>query len=65
MNLDANEKIEAAKPKISLKVGDKVRLQDGKATGTIDKIEKDRATVNYGIFTTDVSLNELEFVSRP
>jgi DNA mismatch repair protein MutS2 len=59
------EKIEAAKPKISLKVGDKVRLQDGKATGTIDKIEKDRATVNYGIFTTDVSLNELEFVSRP
>lgn len=58
------DKIEAAKPKIELKLGDKVRMQDGRATGTIDTIEKGRATVNYGIFTTDVSLEELEFVSR-
>ena len=58
------ERIEAAKPKVSLKLGDKVRMLDGRATGTIDTIEKGRATVNYGIFTTDVSMDELEFVSR-
>ena len=37
-------------------------MKDGKAIGTLDKIEKTKATVNYGIFTSKVSLNELEFV---
>ena len=50
------------KPKTILKVGDRVRMIDGKAVGSIDSIEKNKATVNYGMFTSKVSLNELEFV---
>jgi DNA mismatch repair protein MutS2 len=50
------------KPKVVLKVGDRVRMQDGKAVGTIDSIEKNKATVNYGVFTSKVSLDALEFV---
>ena len=53
---------EENKPKVILKVGDRVRMNDGKAVGTIDKIEKKKATVNYGIFTSKVSLDELEYV---
>lgn len=58
------KKIEAElnKPKIPLKVGDRVRMIDGKALGTIDKIEKNKATVNYGMFTSLVSLDSLELV---
>lgn len=43
-------------------MGDRVRMNDGKAVGTIDKIEKNKATVNYGIFTSKVSLDVLEYV---
>ncbi|MBL7887039.1 MAG: DNA mismatch repair protein MutS [Flavobacterium sp.] len=50
------------KPKVVLKVGDRVRMTDGKSIGTIDKIEKNKAVVNYGIFTSKVSLEELEYV---
>ncbi|MGA9588543.1 MAG: DNA mismatch repair protein MutS [Salegentibacter sp.] len=56
------EKKEAAKPKPKLKIGDRVRLQDSKSVGTLDKIEKGKATVNYGMFTTSVSLDQLELV---
>ncbi len=51
-------------PKIKLEVGYKVRLKDGKAVGSIDAIEKSKAIVNYGMFTTNVSLDQLEFVSK-
>lgn len=54
--------IETPKPKPKLKVGDRVRMNDGKAIGSIDKIEKNKAVVNYGIFTTNVSVEELELV---
>ncbi len=50
------------KPKAILKIGDRVRMEDGRAIGTIDKIEKNKAVVNYGIFTTNVSLEQLELV---
>jgi DNA mismatch repair protein MutS2 len=53
---------EENKPKVTLKVGDRVRMIDGKAIGTIDTIEKNKATVNYGIFTSKVSLEQLEYV---
>ncbi len=53
---------EENKPKVVLKVGDRVRMKDGKAIGTIDAIEKSKATVNYGIFTSKVSLEQLEYV---
>lgn len=51
-------------PKPVLKVGDRVRMHDGKAVGSIDIIEKNKATVNYGIFTTNVNLDLLELVER-
>lgn len=50
------------KPKVILQIGDRVRMIDGRAIGTIDSIEKKKAIVNYGIFTTNVSLEELEKV---
>ena len=50
------------KPKHDFKVGENVRMDDGRAIGTIDKIEKGKAIVNYGLFTTTVSLERLEFV---
>ena len=56
----ANKVIE--KPKPVLKIGDRVRMFDGKAIGSIDKIEKNKATVNYGVFTSTVSIDVLEFV---
>jgi len=37
---------------------------DGKAVGSIDTIEKNKATVNYGMFTSKVSLDQLEFVEH-
>ncbi|WP_286911787.1 endonuclease MutS2 [Flavobacterium sp. UBA4197] len=57
-------KEESNKPKIPLKVGDRVRMLDGKAVGSIDAIEKNKATVNYGIFTSKVDLDGLELVER-
>jgi len=37
---------------------------DGKSVGTIDVIEKNKATVNYGFFTSKVTLDQLEMVER-
>ena len=56
------QKVEAPKPKPVLKIGDRVRMEDGRAIGSIDKIEKNKAVVNYGMFTTNVSLEQLELV---
>ncbi|WP_271766945.1 endonuclease MutS2 [Aquimarina algiphila] len=58
------EKILESKPKITLKIGDRVRMIDGKSVGTIDTLEKGKAVVNYGIFTTNVAVDQLEFVER-
>ena len=58
--LKANLVVE--KPKPILKIGDRVRMFDGKAVGTINSIEKNKATVNYGMFTSKVSLDVLEWV---
>ena len=62
-----NKKIEKKpfiqqKPKHDFKVGENVRMDDGRSIGTIDKIEKGKAIINYGLFTTTVSLERLEFV---
>jgi len=37
---------------------------DGKAVGSIDKLEKGKAIVNYGVFTTNVNVDQLEFVGK-
>src|SRR5690554_826465 len=55
---------QANKTNFVLKVGDRVRMIDGKAVGTIDVIEKNKATVNYGFFTSKVALEQLEMVER-
>ncbi len=51
------------KPRPVFKIGDRVRMIDGKAIGSIDKLEKNKAVVNYGLFTTNVSVDQLELVT--
>ncbi|WP_299886721.1 DNA mismatch repair protein MutS [uncultured Lacinutrix sp.] len=58
----AKEKLKPVKPKPILKVGDRVRMHDGRAIGSIDTLEKGKAIVNYGIFTTNVNVDLLELV---
>ena len=63
------EKIKAVqkeknKPRPIFNIGDRVRMTDGKAVGSIDKIEKGKAIVNYGMFTTNVSVDQLEMVEK-
>ena len=55
---------EKPRPKVTFNVGDKVRMFDGKAVGTIDTLEKKKAIVNYGVFTTQVNVEALELVER-
>ncbi|OYU85236.1 MAG: DNA mismatch repair protein MutS [Flavobacterium sp. BFFFF2] len=55
---------EANKPKPILRVGDRVRMIDGKSVGNIDHIKRDRAVVNYGLFTSQVNIDQLELVER-
>ena len=55
-------KVVIEKPRPILKVGDRVRMFDGKAVGSIDAIERNKATVNYGLFTSKVGLELLELV---
>ena len=55
---------EKNKPRPVFKIGDRVRLIDGKAVGSIDSLEKNKAIVNYGIFTTNVAVDQLELVER-
>jgi len=50
------------RPRPSFKIGDRVRLLEGKAVGSIDSLEKNKAVVNYGHFTTNVSVDQLELV---
>ena len=58
----AAHKIEKQKLDYTYKPNDRVRLIDSNAIGTIDKIEKNAVTINYGSFTTKTTLNKLELV---
>ena len=64
MQIKKKEKKTVHKKIISvvLNIGDNVRIHDSKSIGTIDSIKKNRATVNYGKFTTQVDLDQLEYV---
>lgn len=55
---------EKHKPRPVFTVGDRVRMLDGKAVGTIDSLEKGKAIVNYGMFTTNVSVDQLDLVEK-
>ncbi len=58
------KKIAKAKANYVFKIGDRVRLEDGNAVGTIERLEKKKALINYGLFTTEASLEKLEFVEK-
>ena len=47
-----------------LQINDIVRLKDGNAKGTIEKIEKNIATINYGLFTAKSDVDQIELVKR-
>ena len=51
-----------SKANYTYKVNDKVRLIDSNSVGTIEKIEKNKATINYGLFTTKTSFDKIELV---
>ncbi len=56
------KKIAKEKSNYTYKLNDRVRLIDSRSVGTIEKIEKNKATINYGLFTTKTSLDKLELV---
>ena len=58
------KKIAIEKAAYVYKINDRVRLIDGNAVGTIDKIEKKTVFINYGLFTTKAKLEQLELVER-
>ena len=56
------KKIAKEKANYKYKVNDQVRLIDSHAVGTIATIEKNKAIINYGLFTTTTSLDKIELV---
>ena len=58
------KKIAKEKADYVFKINDRVRLIDGNAVGTIDKIEKKTVFINYGLFTTKASKEKLELVEK-
>ena len=61
-NKEETRKIAKKKANYQYKVGDIVRLKDGRATGVIDKVEKNKILINYGIFTTLTDKEKIELV---
>ena len=56
-------KVEAIRiAEYNYKVGDIVRLLDGRAQGIIEKVEKKILYINYGIFITKASIEKIELV---
>ncbi|MBK5207891.1 MAG: DNA mismatch repair protein MutS [Flavobacteriaceae bacterium] len=58
------EAIKTAKQKSDyvFKINDKIKITGSNSTGTIEKIEKNNAFINYGFFTTKTTLSKLELV---
>lgn len=57
-------KIAKEKAAYVFKVNDRVRLIDGNAVGTVEKIEKQNIFINYGLFTTKAKVSQLELVEK-
>jgi DNA mismatch repair protein MutS2 len=56
-------KVEAKKiAEYKYKVGDIVRLIDGRSQGIVEKIEKKNIHINYGIFITQAPIDKIELV---
>ena len=62
--LEKNKENQAPKKHVKLSVGDRVRLIGSRSVGTLDKIEKKKAFVNYGIFTSECNIDQLELVQK-
>lgn len=45
-------------------INDTVRLKEGNAKGTVEKIEKNMAIINYGLFTAKTDVAKLELVKK-
>ena len=45
-------------------INDTVRLKDGNAKGTVEKIEKNIAIINYGSFTAKTDISQIELVKK-
>jgi DNA mismatch repair protein MutS2 len=45
-------------------VGDTVRIKEGWAQGTVEKVEKKKLLINYGSFTTIADKNQVELVKK-
>ena len=56
------EIVAKAKADYIFKINDRVKILDGNTVGTIDKIEKNTATVNFGFLTTKTNVSKLEIV---
>ena len=66
-NKDVNkelEKIEIKTMNFTPQVGDQVRIKGSQANATIEKLEKNKALLNYGRFTASVPIKDLELVLR-
>ncbi|MGV4413776.1 endonuclease MutS2 [Chryseobacterium sp. T1] len=60
---ETQEKIEEKKQTeraVWMKIGQRVRISGSTSVGTIEKISKEKVTVNYGSFKTVINANELE-----
>ena len=57
--IEQKEKAETKKKIEALKVGDRVKIHGSSSVGTIDKLKKDTVFVNYGLFTTQINVNEV------
>ena len=57
---------ERQRPKTSLPIapGDRVRLEGGFSVGTVERIEKETAYIDYGWFITQAPLSEIELVEK-
>ena len=57
--IETKEKAATQKKIDNLKVGDRVKIHGSSSVGTIDKIKKETVFVNYGLFTTQINVNEV------
>ena len=55
-------KADKEKANYTYQLNDRVRLIDGNSVGTIEALEKNKAIINYGLFTTTTSLDKIELV---
>ena len=60
---ETNEKIEEKRKSdraVWMKEGQRVRITGSTSVGTIEKISRNKVTVNYGTFKTMIDADELE-----